>query len=436
MMVIVSDWHLSDGTSGTYLSPALIEGFVRDIREAIRRDGISRLILVLNGDTIDLLRSLKWHEAAESDVHPPRPWGDGIIRGTAQYAKVEKLLHSILDGIEKTYGGVLQELRALPDALTGPNKEFKVVYIAGNHEWVANVFPSVARRIAHLFKVDPQWFRNDEFPYSIDFSSTHFTGFIYPVFVRHGHCYDAFNTTGIPEKNIPSVGNVFDIEVICGLLWNIRKLMGESAKTAAADMFLKALQDADHVRPEPDASAYINWILSWPSLDPIRKQVEKATRIALNRARKAFNAAPVVSSIDWWIWPPSLDKVRVFLWMSHINLDWASRLGKKLDWGIDWTKCAASEKVAREGHVNYIVYGHTHRHDVCHVANKRGDIVLYFNTGTWRKVFFRVPNHSAFTSQCTLTHLYFFDEQEQKLPGLQNLAYRMINSNMQETKII
>lgn len=435
-MVVVSDWHLSDGTSGTYLAPSLIEGFVRDLKDAVRRDSISRLILVFNGDTIDLLRSLQWHQAAEGDMRPPRPWGDGVKPGTEQNKKVEKLLHSILDGVERTYSVVLSEIRSMPDALSGPSPVFKIVYLAGNHEWVANVFPSVAERIARIFGVTDAIGQNGKFPYSMDFSRVQIAGFSYPVFVRHGHCYDDMNGTGLPERDMPAVGNVFDIEVVCGLLWNIKRHMGDIAHIAAAKMFLKDLEDADHVRPEADASGYVRWLLKRPSLEPIRKQADFAVRMALRRARRAFNASPVVSSIDWWIWPPSLDKVRLFLWMAHINLDWASRIGKRLDWGTNFACRVAAEPAVREGRVKYVVYGHTHRHEVHHVANRRGDIVLYFNTGTWRKVFFRVPNHSAFTSQCTMTHLTFFDEHEQNCPNLRGQAYRMVNASIHEAKQI
>src|SRR4029077_9435834 len=81
VLVIISDLHLTDGTSGETIKP----GAFRAFREALRElaydaswrsekeyfpvDGID---LVLLGDILDVIRSTRWC-TAPTEV---RPWGD------------------------------------------------------------------------------------------------------------------------------------------------------------------------------------------------------------------------------------------------------------------------------------------------------------------------------------------------------------------------
>src|ERR1700733_15414081 len=77
MLVIISDLHLTDGTSGATISPWAFEIFVQELRDAAisaswRADGkyrpVARVDLVLLGDSLDVIRSARWLDAAV------RPW--------------------------------------------------------------------------------------------------------------------------------------------------------------------------------------------------------------------------------------------------------------------------------------------------------------------------------------------------------------------------
>ena len=79
MLVIISDLHLTDGTSGSTISPgafALLSERLADLslNASQRRDGTYRPIehvdLVLLGDTLDVIRSTQW---LRSTI---RPWDD------------------------------------------------------------------------------------------------------------------------------------------------------------------------------------------------------------------------------------------------------------------------------------------------------------------------------------------------------------------------
>ena len=77
MLVIISDLHLTDGSSGATISPAAFEIFAQELRDAAisaRRatDGkyrpVDRVDLLLLGDALDVIRSARWLDASV------RPW--------------------------------------------------------------------------------------------------------------------------------------------------------------------------------------------------------------------------------------------------------------------------------------------------------------------------------------------------------------------------
>jgi len=80
MLVIISDLHLTDGSSGPSLAPGAAARFVGQMQSLAkaaswRMDGryqpIQRLDLVLLGDIVDLVHSAQWNARAAV-----RPWSD------------------------------------------------------------------------------------------------------------------------------------------------------------------------------------------------------------------------------------------------------------------------------------------------------------------------------------------------------------------------
>src|SRR5688572_5225200 len=97
MLVIISDLHLTDGTSGSTISPgafALLNERITDLAlgASQRRDGsyrpIDRVDLVLLGDVLDVVRSSRWlHGRA-------RPWDDAA--SPALFERVSTITADIL----------------------------------------------------------------------------------------------------------------------------------------------------------------------------------------------------------------------------------------------------------------------------------------------------------------------------------------------------
>ena len=102
MLVIISDLHLTDGTSGSTISAGAFEVLSERLADlgysaSRRSDGtyrpVERVDLVLLGDVIDIIRSSAWLHAGV------RPWDDvqspvmvdtvsSIVDGTFTWAKV------------------------------------------------------------------------------------------------------------------------------------------------------------------------------------------------------------------------------------------------------------------------------------------------------------------------------------------------------------
>ena len=111
MLVIISDVHLNDGTTGVKLAPGAVSLFIQRLRESAlnaswRADGayrpIERIDLVLLGDTLDLLRSTRWRTTPAI-----RPWGN--LHSPEFIGQITKITDDILTQNEQS----LAMLRAL-----------------------------------------------------------------------------------------------------------------------------------------------------------------------------------------------------------------------------------------------------------------------------------------------------------------------------------
>lgn len=92
MLVIISDLHFSDGTTGDHnIPPKAFEYFFDDLKATVNNpdNKIKEVKLVLLGDIFDLLRTSKWLDVDENE----RPWG-------YDEAKIEEYANNIFDDIK------------------------------------------------------------------------------------------------------------------------------------------------------------------------------------------------------------------------------------------------------------------------------------------------------------------------------------------------
>ena len=150
MLIILSDLHLNDGTTGEMLSPEAFALFTDRLKELAvtaswRSDGayrpIERIDLVLLGDTLDLLHSNRWH--TQGSV---RPWDDPQSPGLVD--QVSQITSDILTQNQESLAmlrGLATEgeiaippmLRAARPASHAEDQPVmvRIHYMVGDHDW-------------------------------------------------------------------------------------------------------------------------------------------------------------------------------------------------------------------------------------------------------------------------------------------------------------
>src|SRR6185369_16956740 len=207
MLVIVSDLHLTDGSTGATLEPGAMDLFAERLadlawRASWRAGGcyqpIERLDLVLLGDVLDIVHSQKW---LASDL---RPWSDlqspagsdavahitdGILRHNAQTVRSLRSLatESVITVPQANAAGeaVLDDIE-MPVAV-------RTHYMVGNHDWPLHLAGShydvLRHKVAHHLGLANQ--HNRPFPHdAAESEELHDALRSHRVLARHGDIHD------------------------------------------------------------------------------------------------------------------------------------------------------------------------------------------------------------------------------------------------------
>lgn len=133
LCVSVSDIHLTDGTVGYQnLSNAIWDAFYDSLSQQCNRYHINELVLVLDGDIVDMIRSSKW---AENKIYP---WER---ERTNEFSAVVNAI--IKDIVKEKHAYFFEWLKDLESKLQRDTKasecrtkdiEVKIVVMVGNHD--------------------------------------------------------------------------------------------------------------------------------------------------------------------------------------------------------------------------------------------------------------------------------------------------------------
>jgi UDP-2,3-diacylglucosamine pyrophosphatase LpxH len=415
MLVILSDVHLTDGSSGTTINLAAFNKFRLILQDIIgdkpKEYGIDKIHLLLLGDIFDVIRSSEWlREDKQKTAAPIRPWSpetaqDGDKRTLKDY--VEKIVADIIRQNRAAIG----HLEKLAQFCARRAVEMEISYIVGNHDWLINRYPSTRLAIAKFLKMT-DWERYAEHPFPI------YQEFLdYGVMARHGDYYDPLNYSG--DRDASSLGDALVIDLLNHFPYDVKD---ELALGDQDPLFLQ-LKEIDNVRPLLEIPA---WLKSVSRRYP---RTEAKVHEIWNRLAGEFFQIPFVQ--DFTRANPltgtllhtalkvtagcSFDRLMTFLANQTIR-----RWYQKTD---DLTRFAYKEPALAANRVRYVVYGHTHGAQqvaldiAANEANKPGLEKVYFNSGTWRKVF----EHTAydwrsceFIGWHVLTFLIFYQIKEKE----------------------
>ncbi len=439
MLVIISDTHLTDGTSGETIDAKAFRIFTQRLRDLAydaswRADGhyrpIKELHLLLLGDILDVIRSTQW---LEGNV---RPWDDSqsqafTDRVTAITNKILEnnreslaVLNSFKNGKTITLpparpDGKVADVDWRPDASGRLPVDVHMYYMVGNHDWFYHLRGSMYDKIRDsivqatgLDNLPSMPFPHDpnEFPQSNPFSILGKAYVDHRVFARHGDIYDPSNFDGDRDKS--SLGDAVVVDLVDTFSAEVQQQLG----SRLSPEFVKGLREIDNIRPVSNIPIWIDGLLRVTGTDPV---LGKSVKDAWNDIAADFFNTPFVKehpNIDLVKWAQNLTRKVSFDALSKFVLKFAGLLHSTDR--PDYTD-ALHEKAFLDRSAQAIVYGHTHQYmlvplEVSAGADRTCDQV-YINSGTWRpfhELAKRHPSEEEFVPYQLLTYLAFYRDDE------------------------
>jgi UDP-2,3-diacylglucosamine pyrophosphatase LpxH len=415
MLVFISDVHLTDGTSGTTIVPRAFDKLCRSLNDIIRKpdkSNIKKVDIILLGDIFDVIRSSLWLRPENTGIESPvRPWSDATDTDSQGW-NLQKYTETIVDTIIKRPDNIesIGYLKAFCDKWAKKGVKVSISYIIGNHDWLINRFASTRRAIAEFARIpDSTSFEINRFPEYTVYND-------YKVMARHGDYYDSFNYEG--NRDASSLGDAIVIDLLSRFAEEVQKDEVLGSIKGVADR----LREIDNVRPLLAMPAWIQGVCNeYPG-------VEEGLYHVWNGLVDNFFKIPFVKN-HGHIGPDYLDFLKLAFRLSStfsfsgLKAMVGSQIVKyfynKPD---EYRRYAYNEAALKSNNVRYVVYGHTHNAEQVGldvITIPKGEIIekIYFNTGTWRKVFEQTAmddENCEFIGWHVGTYVLFYLESERE----------------------
>jgi hypothetical protein len=442
MLVIISDLHLTDGTSGETIRTGAFRIFRERIRDLAydaswRTDEkyvpIECVDLVLLGDIIDVIRSTRWFEGNPS----LRPWGDhdspafadrvariteDIIANNKSSLDVFKSLH---DPEIMSVPAAGADGKPVTESRSGSPEQrvpvpVRIHYLVGNHDWFFHLKGEPYNAIRKLI-VDAIGLANDPnivFPHDPDESALIRQVYReHEVFARHGDIFDPTNFEH--SRDASSLGDAIVIDLLNRFAIEVSKrLEGRISPECEA-----GLREIDNVRPLSMIPVWVDGLVQRTCSDEIAMQVKQIWNDLVHEFLKVdfVRDRPLGSS--------AMIKLG-FEISSDLSLtglsDVVTWFSAKMGSAETLYPYAMQERAFLDGWARFIVYGHTHHYEIVPLRSeqRQGETVdtLYINSGTWRPVHELARFHPVqrqFVRYHVMTYLSFFKDEERKGRGFE-----------------
>lgn len=435
MLIVVSDLHLSDGSTGETISPGALRIFAERLQELAvaaswRADGgyrpIERIDLVLLGDVLDVIRSARW--AGRSKI---RPWAnphapefvDQINHITGDVLEHNAEACSVLGSLAAEGGlTVPPALRtSKPADDQGQPVPVRIHYMVGNHDWFYHLpgpnYDALRQTLVERLGLANRFDR----PFPHDMTESEELLQImrrHKVTARHGDLFDPFCFDG--DRDASSLGDVIVIELVNRFAAEVEEGLGSELPVAT----VLGLREIDNIRPLMLIPVWIDGLLERTCTRPaLRKRV----KTVWDRLADEFLGIDFVRRRDTWSPLDLVDGLeRALKFSKRLSIGWASSI---VEWLHQVRGCqtasyyqhALTEQDFRNRRAKHIVYGHTHQAETVPLdASYAERYVLdqmYFNSGTWRRVHCQTqlaPGEHEFIASDVMTYLAFFQGDERK----------------------
>jgi UDP-2,3-diacylglucosamine pyrophosphatase LpxH len=422
MLVVISDLHLTDGSSGQTIHAGAFRSFVENLTGSVedacwRHDGrfvpIERCDLLLLGDVLDVIRSDRWLRSGVL-----RPWsGNEQIGGMVQQITAGILAHneSALAHL-RNLGGKIRVLDPGGKAVEIP---FAIHYFVGNHDWFFHVqgpeFDQTRRAIVQAFGLSNDF--RKPFPHLLQEAEGSLLERVraHRLYPQHGDLYDEMNFEPKRGRDFSSLGDSIVVELLNRFPIDVQ----QSLDLAEQHPDVLLLREIDNVRPLLAIPGWIQGVLRRSTLaEPAKKKVMQVWHSRVDE----FLELPFVRSLDVWGWD-KVDTLQVALRVSGgFSLRVLTSISDRVDRltrGETLASFALKEEALARGEADFVAYGHTHHAETVSLdlvpAEKGVREQLYFNTGTWRRVHqrcIREPDALEFSSFHVMSYVVFYRDGE------------------------
>ncbi len=448
MLVIISDLHLSDGTSGETISPGAFRVFRARLSDMAydaswRANGkykpVEKLDLILLGDIFDLIRSTKWVIDEAGNPCEVRPWDDytsqtfinkiraintAVLQHNANSTAVLRSIsqeRSITIPPATTEGQVAKVSRDPQDPNRVPVK-INIHYMVGNHDWFYHLpgpaYDQIRQEVVEALGLAHSPLK--PFPCDLaELPDLEAVCAMHEVYARHGDIYDSDNFDG--DRNASSLGDAVVVELLNRFPAEVEQRMGDELPQACID----GLKELDNVRPMLVIPIWIDSVLNRTCQD--RQQIQGVKDI-WDELADVFLSLPFVRLHDEpFKFFDRVDTLELALKFSRkLSLRLASQIvtwfQRKSTGNVGtYHQTAFSEPAFINKTAKYIVHGHTHLReivplDASNVGGQRFE-QIYFNSGTWRRVHELAqfnPKKEEFLGYHEMTYFAFYRNGERK----------------------
>ncbi len=439
MLVVISDLHLTDGTTGSTIAADAFEIFAERVRDTAyraswRSDGVYRPVeeihLVLLGDIFDHLLSTRWLEEPEGRrVHPwDDPQTDNFFR------KIESINRAILKANAAAFR-VLREMSAgtkitLPPATQRGKPAFNAkrlplpvhtYYMVGNHDWYFHLpgprWDALRQEVIRALGLE-----NAATPFPHALEETFPLREVcrrHRVYLRHGDIYDGFNYDKERGRNAATLGDAIVVELVNKFPVEIERRFGDSLPVE----FRNGLREIANVRPSLLVPVWIAALMR----RTCTAEEQEAIQSVWDDLAAEFSRNPFVRQFDTLYPADRVDFIQGVLSLSRFTslrrFSDIARLFYEKFWDGEpsFARHALKEKAIQEAEADYIVYGHTHQQEIVPLdiweLQQTTLPQVYFNSGTWHAVHHMViakTEYPKFVPHHTMTFLSFFQGDERK----------------------
>lgn len=432
MLVIISDLHLTDDTTGKTINAGAFRDFRARLQElaldaAKRKSGRFQppeaIELVLLGDIFDPLHSARWH-MGEEDV---RPW-EHKSKPLRFQQKLAEITEAIISRNEEALA-ILQDLSgAHPLRLREPGRAgaaeisvpVNMTYMVGNHDWYYHLpgegFEKIRERMRAVMGLANE---PGPFPHEAEESARLFNLLrSHRTYARHGDKFDSFNYEEAQGRDAATLGDAIVVELVNRFPQEVRAQVADLPPA-----FVAGLDELSNVRPSLMIPVWVDALLRNAALTT---RQENQVKEIWNALAEEFIALPFVQARDQ---PLSLDEVDGLELTLHLSTGFSFRGLARLAtfvqeriWkgNLSYARHAVKEPAYEDPAFDHIVYGHTHHHELIPLRVRRhgGQPVtqFYLNSGTWHAIQQRTFSEGMvapnFAFYHVMTYLAFFHEDE------------------------